>query len=212
MIQSIKNFLRKYKYRKELEPMINSYLFFLENKEQSIWGSITEEEEKGIARAVEYAKNFDGPIVEIGALFGHTTQLIATLKDKDKELIAVENFTWNPFGLSKDIHQLITYRTLRYCIEKCNTKIFYGSNNLFYEIYKGKPFSMIFIDAGHNYEDVIFDIQMSKKLNIPVICGHDFHDLHKGVKKAVIESFGTEIETYGSVWIANCKIYVSPRI
>lgn len=52
-------------------------------------GSINKEDEKGIAKAVEYAEEYNGPIVEIGALFGHTTQLIATLKDIERELIAV---------------------------------------------------------------------------------------------------------------------------
>lgn len=37
MIHRKKSILRRYKYRKQLVPMIDSYLFFLENDEQSAW-------------------------------------------------------------------------------------------------------------------------------------------------------------------------------
>lgn len=201
MINRIKGFLKRYKYRNQLRSLIDRYLFFLENPKETIWGSITEEDEDGIARAVELAVGVDGPIVEIGALFGHTTQLLATLKEKNKKLIAVENFTWNPFSISSHDHRLITYRTLRYCLKNCNTEIFDRSNKEFYESTHSEVPSMIFIDAGHTYEEVKYDIEQALKIGIPIISGHDYNDLHLGVKQAVDEFFLGKIEVIGSVWI-----------
>lgn len=202
MFERVKSFLRRKKYQKQLTSLVNNYLFFLEHADKTVWGSITQEDEKGIARAVDVAKQFHGSFVEIGALFGHTTQLLATLKEVTRPLIAVENFSWNPFGIDAQSHRLITQRTLRYCMENCAVCIFDGSNASFYASQQEGTIALIFIDAGHSYEEVKYDLEQAKKLKIPVICGHDYIDLHPGVVKAVNESFGTKIEVIGSVWIA----------
>lgn len=153
--------IKNRKHAKTFQELIHNFLFFRENREQSIWGSISKEDEKGIEKAIGYANEFEGPIVEIGVLFGHTTQLIANLKPKRKELIAVESFEWNPFSMDKRSHEIFTYRSLRYCVENCHTRIFNGNNKEFYESYEGDTPNLIFIDAGHSYEDVLYDIKSS---------------------------------------------------
>ena len=185
----------------DLKPVIKDHLFFKSNQDQTIWGSVSEEDEAGIARTVEQSASLDGPIVEIGALFGFTTQLIATSKPIEKELIAVENFSWNPFHVAADDHRSITHRTLRYVMANCNTRIFDGSNSDFYTEYTGDRPSMIFIDADHSYEGVKVDIEWATKQKIPLICGHDYSALHPGVMRAVDEAFGGAVEVIGSVWI-----------
>ena len=54
-------------------------------------------------------------------------------------------------------------------------------------------FDMIFIDAGHNYEDVARDIQMWSPLlkEGGVLCGHDYTVNHPGVTRAVDELIRT---------------------
>jgi hypothetical protein len=188
--------------RKALMHAIRMQLFFLENNDLSIWGSITQEDELGIRKAEESSRQFEGPIVEIGALFGHTTNFLATLKPEHKRMIAVENFTWNPFSLPPDAHRLFTRRTLRYVMEKCNTAIYDGDAEAFYDANPDLKPSLVFIDALHSYEGVKKDIDWALSSGAAVIAGHDYSRLHPGVVRAVDEAFGGNIEVVGSVWIA----------
>ncbi len=181
--------------------MVGFHLDALDHR-QHFWGSINDEDQAGIIANVEKASLIEGPIIEIGALFGLTTQLIATHKPREKPLIAVELFIWNPFSLSAEHHRVFTHRVLHYCITHCNTSIFDGSNRQFYSTYSGPTPSMVFIDAEHNYEGVLFDIQWAKKMKIPIISGHDYCEQHPGVMRAVDESFGGKITVSGSVWTA----------
>ncbi|MBE7214198.1 class I SAM-dependent methyltransferase [Shewanella benthica] len=189
------------KYRKQLKPVLTSYLHFFENTETSVWGSITEDDELGIKHAVVQSGKYKGPIVEIGALFGHTTNLLASMKRTGVILITVENFTWNPFSLPPEVHRQFTMRTLRYALEHCSTQVFDGNAADFYLANATLKPSLIFIDAGHDYESVRKDIDWAVSTGCPVISGHDYTDAHPGVVKAVDETFGDNISLYGSVWI-----------
>ena len=169
----------------------------------NFYGSISINDEQGIRRAVQLANDYEGPIIEIGVLFGHTTNFIASLANISKKIIAVDNFRWNPFGLSPETHKQFTERTLRYILEHRNTELYSLDSASFFKSYSGPTPSMIFIDAGHSYEDVLADINAAIKLGIPVISGHDFSNLHEGVKKAVMESFKDNVEVYDTVWVNN---------
>ena len=193
-----------WKNRRILVDVVQSHVFFLENRDVSVWGGISETDERGVREAVGRAAEFDGPIVEIGALFGWTTQLIASLKRPEKELIAVDNFCWNPFFLPPDDHRVITRRTLHYCLKHCNVRIFDGTAREFYGSYMGPTPSMVFIDADHSYEATRSDITWACDHEVPVIAGHDYHSgLHRAVVRAVDEQFRNDFELFGSVWIAN---------
>jgi hypothetical protein len=200
MLKKLGSAIKIFKMRRELRLLISNYLFFIENENQTIWGSISSEDEDRIIELTKVAASFPGPIVELGTLFGLTTQLIATYKPIEKKLITVENFSWNPFCLPQNYHRILTHRILRYNILHCNTSVFDGSTRKFYDTYNGERPSMIFIDADHAYEQVKEDIQTAINLKIPIIAGHDYCDLHPGVKRAVDEIFQGKIQIKGSVW------------
>ena len=63
--------------------------------------------------------------------------------------------------------------------------------------YPGWTFDMIFIDAGHTYEEVKRDIKIWLPKTKKLICGHDYD--FPEVKKAVDELLGT-VATCGSIW------------
>jgi hypothetical protein len=190
--------------RRVLTDVVQSHLFFLENRAASVWGGISEEDERGIREAVSRAAPFDGPIVEIGTLFGWTAQLLASFKSPEKELIAVDNFCWNPFCIPPDDHRAITHRTLYYCLQHCRTRIFDGTAREFYDSYKGPTPSMVFIDANHSYEAVQADIAWACERHVPVIVGHDYNPvLHQAVVDAVEERFHGGFDLFGTVWVAD---------
>lgn len=200
MLQKLSKELKIMRMYRKLRPVVKDHIFFLENPDQSVWGSISEEDEKEIIDLVKKAGAIPGPIVEIGALFGFTTQLIATYKPVEKKLITIENFSWNPFGIPPDDHRTTTQRVLRYVMRHCNTSIFDGSSRDFKHSYQGERPAMAFIDAGHTYESVKEDIEWALKLGIPIIAGHDYSSVHPGVVRAVDEFFQKEIKVRGSVW------------
>jgi hypothetical protein len=161
-------------------------------------GSTTEEDMVGIVENTKTAAAISMPIIEIGALFGLPTQLIATYKPADKPLIAVELFNWNPFILSPSDHRVFINRVLSYCKAHCNTCIYDGSNADFYRSYQCETPAMVFIDADHSYEGVKFDIDWAVKKGVPIISGHDYTALHPGVKRAVDEAFCDDINHKGN--------------
>ena len=201
LMEKIKKLRALVTHRKLLRNVVSSYLFCLKDPGKSIWGSITEEDEQGVRQAVMLARDYEGPIVEIGVLFGHTTNLIASLKQEGVPLIGVENFTWNPFCLPADVHRQFTKRTLRYVLDHCATRIFDGNAEDFYSANKTLKPSLVFIDAFHDYKSVRRDIDWAVSTGCPIISGHDYTDIHPGVIKAVNETFGDTISLYGSVWV-----------
>jgi hypothetical protein len=209
MRRAIKEKLRFYRsvwrMRRQLAGVVRSHVYFLENRSLTMWGGLSDEDLAGIRRAVGRAEEFAGPIVEIGALFGWTTQLLASLKSTEKELIAVDNFCWNPFGVPPEDHRAIALRTLHYCLEHCRTSLFDGSAADFYRTYGGPTPSMVFIDADHSYAASRADIAWAMTRGVPVIAGHDYSPLHPGVVRSVEESFAGRFDVVGSVWIASGK-------
>ncbi len=195
-----------WKHRSLLADVVQSHVFFSENRDVTVWGGISENDEQGIQEAVARAAAFDGPIVEIGALFGWTTQLLASLKSPEKELIAVDNFCWNPFFVPADDHRVILRRTLHYCLKHCHVRIFDGTSQEFYRSYEGPTPSLVFIDADHSYAATQADIAWACDRGVPVIAGHDYNPvLHRAVVRAVDDRFPSDIDLFGSVWIAGGK-------
>jgi hypothetical protein len=60
---------------------------------------------------------------------------------------------------------------------------------------------MVFIDAGHTYEEVKSDIEVWQPVANKVICGHDYCDAWPGVVKAVDEAFGKPDKVVGTIWV-----------
>ncbi len=60
-----------------------------------------------------------------------------------------------------------------------------------------KKAEMIFIDAGHEYEEIKQDLELWEPKATKLLCGHDYQ--FPGVKKAVVEKFGIP-NVIDSIW------------
>jgi len=186
-----------FQHRRQVHRFVN----FCTDPNTAFSGSVHPNELVFLQELVTNANSIEGPILEIGTLFGFTTHHIAEWKNIDKPLITVDNFFWNPIGFDKEAHKAFTNRILYYLVKRANTQIYEGSNTEFYNSYTGTTPAMVFIDAGHLYEDVLVDITWAKENKIPIISGHDYSSTHPGVIRAVDETFGKEnVKTTGSVW------------
>lgn len=183
---------------------LKTFLAYCDRSEPGFEGSVQPEELDFLKELVHKANDFHGPIVEVGTLFGFTTQAIACWKDSNKGLITIDNYSWNPVGLSAQAHRDFTRRILYFLSNKCGTVLFEGLSTDFYASYDGVTPSMIFIDASHEYEHVLSDIEWAKRKGVRIIAGHDYSRFWPGVQRAVDESFGTEFKVKGTLW-AYCK-------
>ena len=162
-----------------------------------ILGGLTEEEMKAVCRwAAEKPRM---TIVEVGTLFGLTARELSW-QVVGGRIIAVDNFSWNPFGLPPKVHEAFTRRILRGAkveLVNCSSEDWRKQVN--------DRIDMIFFDASHRYEDVKVECEWAKSSGIEIICGHDYGNPNPrfGVTRAVDEVFGKyNIEVVGMCWRA----------
>lgn len=156
-------------------------------------GGLTEEEMAGLIRWLPE----EGTFVEVGTLFGLTAKRIAAERPKLK-IIAVDNFSWNPFGLPPAVHEAFTRRIL----SRSGVEVVNCSSEDWRSEVEG-TIDAIFFDASHRYEDVKAECAWAKKAGVKTICGHDYNNANPrfGVTRAVDEEFGKEnVETCGMCW------------
>lgn len=131
------------------------------------------------------------PIVEIGTLFGFSTRILALHKDPAQPLVTVDNYSWNPLGLSSEVHFLATRGILAEAIENFGVTQINRDKNLFYAEYNMGPPALFFCDADHSYEATKADLLWAKEAGAGIVCGHDYDPVrHKGVTQAVDELGG----------------------
>ena len=204
VVMSLFQFIRRlpqiYRNRNLVLQTLDDHTFFGRHPEESLWGSVTDREEDRLRALITQAERHPGPILEIGTLFGLTTQLLAACKSVDRQLITIDNYSWNPFSIPPEQHRTFTRRALRYCRLYSNVEIYEGSNTSFYREYQGERPAMVFIDALHTYEGVRMDIAWAVHNEIPIIAGHDYSPRWPGVQQAVDEFFGSDKQVFGSLW------------
>jgi hypothetical protein len=162
-------------------------------------GTVDDIEYEGLVSLAHKAwgRSADGNIVEIGALFGLSTQAI--LEGGAGKVVVIDNFQWNPIGLTSDRHESMLSANLRYFIRKGRVVIFKGtSSDYINNKLASEKVAMVFIDADHSYEGVLKDINMAELLNAPIICGDDYN--FPGVKQAVHEIYGSKVKFIGEMW------------
>jgi hypothetical protein len=163
-------------------------------------GEISLAEAKFLGNLVRDLKT-DGPVIEVGTLFGWATRVMALQKSKDRELITIDDYSWNPLGLSPDTHFRITEQVLSEAIDKFNLRQIRIDKNDFYSSYAGDTPALVFFDAVHTYKEVRADIDWAKNVKAVVICGHDYNSKeYPGVVKAVDE-FGGPRDVVETLWV-----------
>ena len=136
--------------------------------------------------------------VEIGTLFGLTARTVA--EKTGKGVVAVDNFCWNPFGLTATQHEAFARRIVAGAgVELVNSDAIVFLNSLSRRI--DTACTLVFLDGSHTYADVKREIEISMAQGVKVIAGHDFGNERFGVTKAVLDVFGEPDEVCGMCWI-----------
>lgn len=131
------------------------------------------------------------PIIEIGTLFGFSTIVLSLFKKQEQRLITVDNFSWNPLGISPEMHFRATSNRLSHLVASHNVTMRRMDKEQFFSTYDGPPPGLFFCDADHSYQATSRDIAWAKSVGASIICGDDYDPIkHPGVTKAVDEHGG----------------------
>lgn len=186
------------------EPRNPSFLrdtkFYFEYPDQGIDGWMTFEE---LTFLYETSKKMD-TICEVGSWKGRSTHALLT---GCKGLVTAVD-TWKGSADPNDwTHNLAKQSDILEEFKKnvgkfTNLKIVPKSGNEACKDFADKTFDMVFIDAGHTYEEVKEDIRNWKGKAKILLCGHDyFETVWMGVVRAVDEELGGPDEVHGTIWV-----------
>ncbi len=133
----------------------------------------------------------DRPIIEIGTLFGYSTTVMTIAKAQSQRLLTVDNYSWNPLGLSPEAHYQTTRNRLAEATQHFSVEIIRMGKDEFYGSYDGPPPALFFCDADHSYAATKADLLWARSVSASIICGDDYdHPYQLGAKQAVDELGG----------------------
>ena len=131
------------------------------------------------------------PIIEIGTLFGYSSIVMTLFKHPGQPLITVDNYCWNPLGLSPDAQYDTTRNRLKEATADFSVQVLRMDKEAFYRSYQGPAPAVFFCDADHSYEATKADILWARSVGASVICGDDYdHSFQRGTAQAVDELGG----------------------
>lgn len=191
MIRRLMTLLRNWKAAKTALSTL-SYLYDGESDAMDAVGGLTGEELEGLVGWLPER----GTLVEVGTLFGITAMAIKRARP-ELRVVAVDNFSWNPFGLPSRVHEQFARRIL----EGSGVELRRCSSDEWRQ--HADSVDAVFFDASHAYADVKAECEWAKARQIPLIAGHDYLNANPrfGVTRAVDETFGREnIESVGMCW------------
>lgn len=188
------------KYRKEALALLGDHLRMLESSGmEAPFGGLSDEEIGGLIGWLPDT----GVFVEIGTLFGLTAKAVCAAKP-DLKIVAVDNFSWNPFGMPPALHEQFTRRILLNEIASGQVKVVKASSSEYRKKCHAVP-DAVFLDALHQYEPVRDEIAWAKSSGVRCICGHDYGNPSPvfGVTRAVDEAFHQGgVDVCGMCWHA----------
>lgn len=141
-------------------------------------------------------------IVEVGCWKGRSTKTL--LEYCDGTVYAVDHFSGTDSDMSSSLATVglnVYDEFIKNVGHYKNLKVLKGNSIDIAAGFNGTKVDMVFIDAGHTYEECKADIEAWLPKCRKRICGHDYAENHTGVMQAVDEKFGKEnIKVVDSIW------------
>ena len=138
-------------------------------------------------------------VVEVGCWKGRSTKEL--LESCKGTVYAVDHWQGSPCDLSSSLVKLggVKDNFIKNVGSYPNLQVIEGDSVAVANQFNGIRVDMVFIDAGHEYEEVKADIEAWLPRCKRFLCGHDY-GVSPGVTQAVTEKFG-EVQVVGSIWI-----------
>ncbi|MEA5523361.1 class I SAM-dependent methyltransferase, partial [Limnoraphis robusta] len=147
-------------------------------------GWFTDSEKLALFRTVQ-AQPKDGKVLEIGSFMGRSTNAIAHASvNTNREIYALD--VWLDFGEDLDdraqsdngIFILNSFlKNTQWFLEKL--RVLKGSTTQYKYLLSQLEFDLIFVDAAHDYQNVVNDISIALTCIKPngFMIGHDYHNM-----------------------------------
>lgn len=161
--------------------------------------TVSEKEWELLAKLLGEVADHPGPIIEIGVLAGRTTQRLARHKAPHQTILAVDNFCWNPWGLSRDEQWGLVRHSLDFLVQTGHVEIVRSDKDDFFAAYDGPPPALVFLDAIHDYPETRKDILWARRVGAAVVTGHDYSPKFPGVMQ-IVDELGGPAELAGTVF------------
>lgn len=141
-------------------------------------------------------------VVELGSWKGKSTHALCS--SKCPRVVAID--TWQGSAAEPAAHQQakdgsVLTEFKRNLAGFDNLEMVVSDINDVVDNYKDNEFDMVFIDAGHTYEEVKNDIRKWKGKAKILLCGHDYMSEWQGVMQAVDEELGGPDEIHDTIWV-----------
>ncbi len=193
-----KHILKCLEYQRENPNYLRDTQFYFDYAANSIAGWMSFAEQLFL---FESARNMES-VIELGSWKGKSTY--ALCKSNCPKVIAID--TWMGSKAEPSAHAQAKDGSVfeefkRNTAEFKNLTIVKADINDAVNDYPDGAVDMIFIDAGHTYEEVKNDIRKWKSKAKILLCGHDYVSGWPGVKQAVDEELGGPDEVHDSIWV-----------
>ena len=165
-------------------------------------GWLSKTEEKWLAeRASEVSEH--GLILEIGTWLGKSAIVMAMNSHESVKIICVDH--WRFPGYEDNIFKFLqNIRVMgledRICPFRINSEYLY--------LFTNGMFDLIYIDGGHDYNTVLFDVMRAEELLCSggTLCGHDYgfireegREVFPGIR-AVVDHYVCNFELVDTIW------------
>ena len=169
-------------------------------------GGLTEEELDALARWIGEAGGKALTVVEVGTLFGFTAREI--VRRTGARVIAVDNWSWNPFGLDPESHARFARRVLADLIADGRVELVTGDGaQALSRPGAAAKADFVFLDGDHRYPAVKREIERARAAGVTWLAGHDYGNPNPvfGVTAAVDGLLGGPDATAGMCWVKRLK-------
>lgn len=200
IIGAQEHLMKAIKYEPFNTKILADTKYYFEYPDSGIDGWMTFEE---VTFLYQMAKKMD-TVCEVGSWKGRSTH--ALLSGCKGQVTAVDTFkgSADPNDYTHNLaKQIDVYAEFKKNVGKFkNLKTIVGKGVEVAKTVPDKSFDMVFVDAGHTYEEVKEDIRAWKSKAKILLCGHDyFPTVWMGVCRAVDEELGGPDEVHETIWV-----------
>ena len=187
-------------YQRENSRYMEDTKYYFEYPANNIAGWLSFREQTFLYNSAKSVEN----VVELGSWKGKSAHALCS--SGCKSVTAIDTWMGSEFEPQShaEMRSGSIFETFKENLKEFkNLKIIQDDINNVVKTIPDKSIDMVFIDAGHSYNEVKNDILKWMPKTKMILCGHDYGVEWTGVKQAVDEIFGAPDNLFDTIWVKN---------